>query len=625
LKERVIGTLLVIYDLGEISQRLRLYGAMVLVMLIAAGLIAFLASSRLRDFIVKPILELASAATRVSRTRDYGVRALKLSGDELGVLVDSFNEMLRSIQSRDDNLNRALSDRELALNDARSTRDSLRTTLASIGDAVVATDSNGSVVFANPVAQRLLQYAEAEMIGRPLNEFYRLIDEESGVIITDPLSQALSAEGVSGRDGSILVVRDGGQIPVDDSASPIRNEQNEITGTVLIFRDITLRRQQEAALRAAREQLQLVTDTMASAVTRCDRDHRYVWVSRQYSSWLQIPHEQFAGRQIVDIVGDNAYRAILPNINRVLTGERVQYEAQVDYRGIGPRWIRGTYVPTHDRAGTVDGWVAEISDITALKQAQADVVSMNEELRRSNQDLARSNDDLERFAYIASHDLQEPLRMIATYSQLLIRGYASKFDGDASMYVSNIVDSTRRMRTLLADLLAYTEVRAEDEMPAEPIDLNAVLENVKQNLRAGIEETGAEVACETLPTIQGHEAHFISLLQNLVGNAIKYRSNAPPRIRISMQAADSRLVLAVSDNGVGIAPEYHDTVFIPFKRLHGRSIPGSGIGLAICQRVVEKYAGRIWVESELGAGSTFLISLPKTIVVTREESNEAAV
>ncbi len=261
LKDRPVGHLALLYDLGEIAERLRLYGLLVLAVLLISGAIAVRSSVRLRERIVAPIEELARDAAHVAETRDYTIRARKQSRDELGVLVESFNAMLFSIQSRDDDLRKALADREQALAQAKN----------------------------------------------------------------------------------------------------------------------------------ARDQLEMITDTMASAVTRCGRDHRLIWASRQYSRWLNLPPGQIAGQPLAGVIGENAFAALRPFIDRVLAGERVEYEVEADFKTIGPRWIRGTYVPTRAANGEVDGWVAELSDITALKRAQADVVEINRQLQRLNSSLARSN------------------------------------------------------------------------------------------------------------------------------------------------------------------------------------------------------------------------------------------
>jgi signal transduction histidine kinase len=166
------------------------------------------------------------------------------------------------------------------------------------------------------------------------------------------------------------------------------------------------------------------------------------------------------------------------------------------------------------------------------------------------------------------------------------------------------------MRELLADLLAYAEIGARPDQPAEPVDFNLVVEKVRENLAMTIAESGTVIRVGRLPVVRGFESHFIPLFQNLIGNAIKYRSEQTPQVDISAGRMNGFIQICVSDNGMGIAPEYHSKIFVAFKRLHGKKIPGTGIGLAICQRVVERYGGRIWVESELGQGANFIFTLP---------------
>ena len=365
-------------------------------------------------------------------------------------------------------------------------------------------------------------------------------------------------------------------------------------------------------LRAARAELQLITDTMSAAVSRCSRHERYLWVSPRYAAWLGQSTKQISGHAIVDVLGREGYATIQPFIHKVLAGERTEYEAQVNFSGIGQRWIHAVYEPTYDQNKNVDGWVAHVSDITALKQAEAEVARMTLDLQRSNASLAISNEDLERFAFIASHDLQEPLRMITTYSQLLVKSFSGQLDKNANMFVAYIVEGTKRMRELLADLLAYTEIGAHTEEPSEAVDLNVIVSKVIQNLKASIEETGSGITCDPLPTLCANAAHFTSLFQNLIANAIKYRGQQPPRIHISAKEAPGQIRFTVADNGIGIDPQYHEQIFEVFKRLHGQNIPGTGVGLAICQRVVERYSGRIWVESRGGDGATFVFTLPST-------------
>jgi PAS domain S-box-containing protein len=255
------------------------------------------------------------------------------------------------------------------------------------------------------------------------------------------------------------------------------------------------------------------------------------------------------------------------------------------------------------------GVVCYFRDVSAAVSARVAIAETAAELRRTNDELRRSNEDLNQFAFAASHDLQEPLRMITSYSQLLIKGYANQLDGEASMCVKFLTEGTQRMRELLTDLLAYTHVN-NDSIAAESVDLNLVFQRELENLKTAAKDTGAVVTCDKLPTISGYEAHFRQLFQNLIGNALKYRAQRPPRIHVGASRTEDVWRFSVSDNGIGIDPEYHQSIFGVFKRLHGREIAGTGIGLAICQRVVERYGGRIWVESEIDRGATFYFTFP---------------
>ncbi|HEU5239515.1 MAG TPA: ATP-binding protein [Pyrinomonadaceae bacterium] len=243
----------------------------------------------------------------------------------------------------------------------------------------------------------------------------------------------------------------------------------------------------------------------------------------------------------------------------------------------------------------------------------------NDELRQLNAVLSRSNQDLERFAFAASHDLQEPLRAIIVYAELLAQKCRRELDGDCAIFANHVVEGSKRMRALLADLLAYAEIGAVPDESVELVDLNIAVEKVKKNLQMSIDENRALVVSAELPTLSAaHEFHFVQLFQNLVGNAIKYRGEASPLIRISVHRAGGTLEFHVTDNGLGVAPENHQKIFEAFKRLHDNRSPGTGIGLAICQRVVEKYGGRIWVDSQAGQGATFRFTLPNVKVCARK-------
>ena len=232
-----------------------------------------------------------------------------------------------------------------------------------------------------------------------------------------------------------------------------------------------------------------------------------------------------------------------------------------------------------------------------------------EALAKKVEELARSNQDLEQFAYVASHDLQEPLRMVASYTQLLAERYKGKLDDQADKYIGYAVEGALRMQTLIQDLLAFSRAgRAGTEM--EEMDCNRVVENALKNLQAAVNESGALVTYENLPRVLGNPQQLQQVFQNLIGNGIKFRGEDTPLIRITSERREGEWWFSVSDNGIGIEPEYADDVFIIFKRLHTRTAySGNGIGLSICKKIVEHHGGKIWIEPS-PTGTTFRFTLP---------------
>ncbi len=233
-----------------------------------------------------------------------------------------------------------------------------------------------------------------------------------------------------------------------------------------------------------------------------------------------------------------------------------------------------------------------------------------EELRGRTRELERSNAELEQFAYVASHDLQEPLRMIASFAELLAHRYHSKLDSEADQFISFAVDGARRMQQLIEDLLRYSRVgRPGNELT--PCDCTATFRAAAANLESAIQESSAVLTHGSLPTVRGHSSELIELFQSLLANAIKFRGPESPTVHVSAERRDDLWQFAVRDNGIGIDPVYHPRIFVIFQRLHSREeYRGTGIGLALCKKIVERHGGRIWVESEVGRGSTFFFNLP---------------
>ena len=230
-------------------------------------------------------------------------------------------------------------------------------------------------------------------------------------------------------------------------------------------------------------------------------------------------------------------------------------------------------------------------------------------LLKSNQELARSNAELEQFAYVASHDLQAPLATIASYAQLLEKRYKDQLDSQAIKFIGNIVHGCTRMQTLIDDLLEYSRV-GRSQRPFELVDCNQVIQQTIANLQGAINDTEAVVTYNNLPTVMGDISQLLQLFQNLVGNAIKYRQDAAPTVHITASKQNENWLFSISDNGIGIAPQHQERIFQIFQRLHTqREYSGTGIGLAICQKIAERHGGSIWVDSEPGQGSTFYFTL----------------
>ncbi len=246
-----------------------------------------------------------------------------------------------------------------------------------------------------------------------------------------------------------------------------------------------------------------------------------------------------------------------------------------------------------------------------VKERTLELVVANEQLHRMTEDLVRSNKELEQFAYVASHDLKEPLRMVTSYVQLLSQRYRDKLDQDANEFIDFAANGATHMYQLINDLLAYSRVGTRGN-PFELVDCEEVFHKSISNLKVAVEESGAEVTHDPLPKIVADFAQLEQLFQNLIGNGIKFHGEESPRVHVSASPNGDHWVFSVRDNGIGIDPEYKDRIFVIFQRLHGKDrYPGTGIGLAVCKKIVERHGGRIWVESEPGKGATFYFTLPK--------------
>lgn len=264
-----------------------------------------------------------------------------------------------------------------------------------------------------------------------------------------------------------------------------------------------------------------------------------------------------------------------------------------------------------DEKGTPIRMIGTTQDISQQKETEALLLELNNRLKRRAEELANSNVELERFAYVASHDLQEPLRMVTSFLQLLKKRYDDKLDETAVQYINFAVDGAERMKTLIMDLLDYSRVGSNTE-PNEDVDLNLLIEDVRDVFGKTIDEVKATITVSPLPIVKGTRTQLFQLFQNLISNAIKYQSKESPKIQIRYKEEQDHYLFEVQDNGIGIDPAFHEKIFVIFHRLHSRSeYGGTGIGLAICKKIVERHNGNIWVKSAVGEGSTFFFTLSK--------------
>ena len=262
-------------------------------------------------------------------------------------------------------------------------------------------------------------------------------------------------------------------------------------------------------------------------------------------------------------------------------------------------------------AGEVDIMRQRIlAEYSAANQARQETLAASALLQEQAEDLRRSNTELEQFAYVASHDLQEPLRKVASFCQLLERRYAGQLDERGEQYIAFAVDGAKRMQRLINDLLAFSRV-GRANVTFQPVDLATVLEQALRQLAAALEDSGAEVTHEPLPVVAGDFGLLVQLFQNLIGNAVKFRGEQAPRVHIGCRTQGERVELSCTDNGIGIEPQYADRIFVIFQRLHAKeAYDGTGIGLALCKKIVEHHGGRIWLDTPSGTGTSFRFTLP---------------
>ncbi len=385
---------------------------------------------------------------------------------------------------------------------------------------------------------------------------------------------------------------------------------------LLEARERAERRRSEAALDDASAQMLLAQHAAGVITWDLDLKTRLVrWSEEIYRLLGQEPgprHRPF----------DEFFKYIHPDDRehaRAAAERSIQDGTHLDleFRIIRPdgsvRWLLSRAVVFRDAGGRPNRMLGLNMDVTDRKESEARLAAKNKELEKNARELYQSNKELERFAYVAAHDLQEPLRMVASYSQLLLRTLGTRVDEVpvAEQYVGVMRGGIQRMEQLIDGLLSYSRVVHQDEQDLQTVDADSAVEEACAHLQQLIDDQQASVSHGRLPTVRADHTQLVQIFQNLLSNAIKYRKKeVPPIVHVSAEQKADRWVFAVRDNGIGIAPEHHERIFVIFKRLHREEYPGLGIGLASTQRLVELHGGSIWVESLPGQGSTFYFTLP---------------
>jgi PAS domain S-box-containing protein len=454
--------------------------------------------------------------------------------------------------------------------------------------------ADGTILWANEAELKLLGYTREEYIGHNIMDFH--VDEPVIMDILHRLRQRQELDEYEARlrckDGSIRHVA---------ITSNVYWEDGRFVHTRCFTRDITEQRR-TAELQ---EHLAAIVESSDDAIISKDLNGIIRSWNRGAERIFGYRPEEIIGKPVTTLAVPGRANEIPNIISRIRRGERIDhYETRRQTKDGRVLSVSLTVSPIRDASGEIIGASKIARDITERVRSE-------ETLQKTNAALSRANADLEQFAYSASHDLQEPLRMVSIYSEMLGKKFGGQLGATGDEYIRYTIQGAQRMQQLLKDLLVYTHASTLGEEPTADVDAKEALERALSNLHAATTSTGASVTHGPLPRVRMHAFQLEQMFQNLIGNAIRYRREEAPEVHITAQRQDAQWLFSVRDNGIGIDPKYKERIFGMFKRLHSiADYPGTGMGLAICQRIIHRAGGRIWVESELGRGSTFFFTIP---------------
>ncbi len=456
-----------------------------------------------------------------------------------------------------------------------------------IDDGVYVVDADGYFTMVNETYASMLGYEPAD-----------LVDEHVSTVVDDAVIdriKQLESDATAGELPTIeapVRTADGDVIPMEASFAMLPADDDSSWHRVGVARDVSERKAWERELEESERRYRtLVENFPDGAVGLYDESLEYLVVGGEAFDELRIAESEVVGTTLAERYRDDLVAEIEPHFRAVFDGESNTFE----YRAYG-RDVRAHTLPVRNEDGEIFAGMVMAQDVT--------------ERREYERKLEQSNERLEQFAYAASHDLQEPLRMITSYLTLLEQRYGDSFDEDGEEFLEYAVDGAERMQAMIDGLLEYSRVETRGD-PFEPTDLNAVLEDVLADLQVRIEETDAEITVGDLPRLEADASQLRQVFQNLLENALTYSGDEPPRVRVDAERRGDEWEIAVRDEGIGIGPDDQDRIFEVFERLHGREeYEGAGIGLALCERIVERHGGEIAIDSEPGEGTTVSVVLP---------------
>jgi PAS domain S-box-containing protein len=581
------------------------------VLFLLLTLAAFGVALVLSRFISIPVKRLRDHALALGRgeTNDP---AATTGPAELRELAGSFNEMAERLLARETSL--------------RDQREWLSVTLTSIGDAVMATDTEGRITLLNPSAAALTGWQIEEAVGQPVQTIFRVIDEQTRQPAEDIVRRVLREGGMEAlANHTAIITRDEREVAIEESAAPIRDGTGNLIGVVLVFHDVTEKCRMQDNLRESEERFRVMANSIPQLAWIAKADGYIVWYNQRWYDYTGMEPEQMQGWGWQSVHDQEALPSVLERWeNSIVTGE--PFDMVFPLRGADGsfREFLTRVMPVKDANGDVIRWCGTSTDITERKQIEEELRKSRDELelrvhertvelKSYTTKLEESNQALQDFAAIASHDLHEPLRKVNTFGNMLKQKCSASLGEQGNGYLERILNANQRMQSLLTALLEYSRLSTK-AAPFVEVALTKVIQEVLSDLEVNIVKTGGKVHVGTLPVISADPIQMRQLFQNLIGNALKFhKPDEKPRVQVgSVSNTDSGCQIIVEDNGIGFEEQHLDKIFAPFQRLHGKNsqYEGTGIGLAICKKIVERHGGSITAKSSPGEGSLFIIDLP---------------